>query len=93
MTPRRTVACLLLLVLALVPALGLAADDLSAPLVSKHQHVRLQHQPQRAWRTTPTTLTVPPPTPVLTARARLITLDAPVAVPVVVHLPFVPPRS
>jgi hypothetical protein len=93
MTPQRTLACLLLLLLALAPALGLAANDLSASAVGKHQHARLQHQPQRAWRTMPTTLTVPPPTPVLTARARLIALDAPVAMPVVVHRPFVPPRT
>ncbi|HET7343650.1 MAG TPA: hypothetical protein VFL90_19460 [Methylomirabilota bacterium] len=93
MTARRTVACLVLLLLALTPALGLASDDASAATVVKHQPTRLQHQPHRTWRAVATLPTVPPATPVGAASARLAAPDAPVAMPLVVHVPFVPPRT
>ena len=93
MTLRRTVAFVLLVALALVPALGLAADDLSASPIGKHHGARLHHQPDRLWRTVPTTLETATITPVMAPVERLATFDAALTVPLVVSVPFVPPRG
>jgi len=88
MTPCRTVACALLLALTLVPAMGLAAGAIAA---APGQH--LQRQAQPAWRTVPSTVTRPALTPSVAPVEHLAAPDAPVAVPLVVRIPFIPPRG
>ena len=93
MTLPRMLACVLLVSLALVPALGLAGDDLSAPPISKHHCARLRHPPDRMWRTVPTTLERSTFAPAVAPAERLKPVEVEVALPLVVSVPFVPPRG
>jgi hypothetical protein len=93
MTLPRTVACLLVLALALVPALGLAGDDLSASPFAKGQHAQLQHRPERSWRTVVTTFETSSFAPAAAPVRPLHMVDATLALPLVVTIPFVPPRG
>jgi hypothetical protein len=93
MTLPRTVACVLLVALALVPALGLAGDDLSAPPIGKHHEARLHHPPDSVWRTVPTTLEQSAFAPAVAPAERLKPVDVAIALPLVVSVPFVPPRG
>jgi len=93
MTLPRTVACVLLVALALVPALGLAGDDLSASPIGKHHGARLHHPPDRMWRTVPTTLERSTFAPAVAPAERLKPVDVAISLPLVVRVPFVPPRG
>jgi hypothetical protein len=89
----RLVIGLIVAVLALAPASGFAASDLSASPAGKHHSGRVHHQPDRGWRTVPST-----PAPGATVAAiprveRLAVVDTSVAVPLVVRVPFIPPRG
>jgi hypothetical protein len=89
----RLIVAVLILAVLLVPALGFAGDDLSATPLGKHHASRLHHQPDRGWRTAPTTLPSPPSLPNVAPVARLGLLDTRLALPLLVRLPFVPPRG
>jgi hypothetical protein len=93
MTVRRIVACVVLVALALVPTLGLAADGLSAAPLDKHHRTLLEHHPQRGWRTVATTLPRWTFTPLLVAIALVDAAPGAAAVPLLVRIPFVPPRA
>ena len=82
-----------LIVLALAPALGFAASDLSASPIGKHHAGRVHHQPDRPWRTVPSTPAPAASTPVLQRVERLSAVESAVTLPVVVRLPFIPPRG
>lgn len=89
----RVLAAVLIAALALAPAVGYAASDLSASPAGKHHGGRLHHQPSRAWRTTPTTLTAASTMPAVAAVARVTAVEISLALPLVVRVPFVPPRG
>jgi len=84
---------LLVIALALGPAFGFAASDLSASPTGKHHHGRLHHQPDRAWRTMPSTLVPAATLPAVTRTEWVGALASPVSIPLVVRVPFVPPRG
>jgi hypothetical protein len=89
----RSVVLLLVVALALVPALGFAASDLSAAPTGKHHHGRLHQQPDRAWRTLPSTLVPSATLPAVTRIERAGAFESLVSIPLVVRVPFVPPRG
>jgi len=89
----RVVAALLMAALALAPAVGYAASDLSASPAGKHHGGRLQHQPERVWRSTPSTLTAAPTAPAVPGVSWVGVVESSLALPVVVRVPFVPPRG
>ena len=93
MNAGRLIVALVIISLALVPALGFAADDLSATPIGKHHAGRLHHQPERGWRTAPSALPSPPSIPTVSPLAGLSLLDTRLALPLLVRLPFVPPRG
>ena len=93
MRTRRVIVSLVVLALLLVPALGFAADDLSASPIGKHHAGRLHHQPDRGWRTMPSTLTPPPLVPAVTRAEGVSPLEAVLPAPLLVRAPFVPPRG
>ena len=93
MNAGRGIVALLILSLVFVPALGFAADDLSATAIGKHHAGRVQHQPDRGWRAAPSALPSPPSIPTVTPLARLSLLDTTLALPLLVRVPFVPPRG
>ena len=84
---------LIVVALALAPALGFAASDLSASPIGKHHAGRVHHQPDRAWRTVPSTPAPAASAPVLQPVERLSGVESAVSLPVVVRLPFIPPRG
>jgi hypothetical protein len=88
----RTVVGLIVAALALAPAVGFAASDLSASPAGKH-HARLHHQPQRAWRTVPSTPPLVAAVPAVTRGGRVSRVETAVTLPLVVRIPFVPPRG
>ena len=93
MTPRRLLAALVIVSLALVPVVGFAWDDLSASPIDKHQRTR-QHEPSpRGWRTVPATLTLPALAPALRLVERVAAPAPARRLPLLVRLPFVPPRG
>lgn len=81
----------MLLSLAVVPVVGFACDDLSAAPMAKHHHT--ERPSHRTWRTVPGTLTAEADAPSLVPSERLTVLDPALAVPLLVHVPFVPPRG
>ena len=89
----RLVLSLVVVGLALAPALGFAASDLSASPIGKHHTGRVHHQPDRVWRTVPSTPAPADSTPALQRVERLSAVDSAVTLPVVVRLPFIPPRG
>ena len=89
----RSVVLLLVVALALVPALGFAASDLSAAPTGKQHHGRLHQQPDRVWRTMPSTLVPSATLPAVTRSERVGALESPATIPLVVRVPFVPPRG
>jgi hypothetical protein len=93
MTLPRLVVGLLVLALAVVPALGLAGDHLSASPFAKRQRAQLQHQPDRPWRTVVTTFETATAAPAVVPVQHLQIVDATLALPLVVSVPFVPPRG
>ena len=93
MNAGRLIVAVVIISLALVPALGFAADDLSATPSGKHHAARVQHQPDRGWRTAPSALPSPPSIPSVRPLTRLGLLDTTLALPLLVRLPFVPPRG
>lgn len=93
MPSARVLAALLIITLALAPAVGFASSDLSASPAGKHHGARLHHQPDRAWRTTPSTLAAPATAPAVTGVTRLGAVEAALVLPLVVRVPFVPPRG
>jgi len=92
MSARRVIVSLMVLALLLVPALGLAADDLSASPAGKHHAGRLHHQPDRAWRSMPTTPAPVVSIPALTGAQAVRLPETSLAAPLLVRAPFVPPR-
>jgi len=84
---------LLVLALALAPAVGFAASDLSASPASKHHGGRVHHQPDRTWRTVPATPTLSAAAPAVSGTARVSALETALALPLVARVPFVPPRA
>jgi len=93
MRARRGVLLLLILALTLAPAVGFAATDLSASPVGKHHAGRLHHQPDRGWRSVPSTLTPPPVVPDVMDAEAVSPVETMLAVPLVVRAPFIPPRG
>jgi hypothetical protein len=89
----RIVLGLVVAALALAPAVGFAASDLSASPVGKHHGARVHHQPDRAWRTVPGTPPRAAAAPVLTRVERASATEPGVTLPPVVRVPFVPPRG
>jgi hypothetical protein len=89
----RVLTAVLIAALALAPAVGYAASDLSASPAGKHHGGRLHHQPNRAWRSTPTTLTAVSAAPAVVEVARVTAVEHSLALPLVVRVPFVPPRG
>ena len=92
-TSRLVAFGLVVVALALAPALGFAASDLSASPIGKHHTGRVHHQPDRAWRTVPSTPAPAASRPVLRRVERVSAGDSAVTLPVVVRLPFIPPRG
>jgi hypothetical protein len=89
----RLIAVAVLLSLVLGPALGVAADDLSASAGTRH-HAGLRHQVTRGWRTTPGTVAPPPRVPRTAPRQALVEIREPCRrLPLLVRTPFVPPRG
>ena len=84
---------MVMVALALVPALGFAASDLSATPTGKQHHGRLHQQPDRAWRTMPSTLVPLTTLPAVTRMEPVGALESPASIPLVVRVPFVPPRG
>ena len=89
----RTIACLVLLTIVLVPALGLARDDFSELGRGAPRETGLRHQPTRPWRTIPGVVESPLVIPPMIPLAALDTSEPAHALPFVVHTPFVPPRG
>jgi hypothetical protein len=89
----RLVLGLLVAALALAPALGFAGSDLSASPAGKHHTGRVHHQPDRTWRTVPSAPAPPAAAPAVPRAKRLSAVEAAVPLPLVVRLPFVPPRG
>ena len=89
----RLVLGLVVVALALAPAFGFAASDLSASPIGKHHTGRVHHQPDRAWRTVPSTPGHLASAPVLQRVERLSTVESAITLPLVVRLPFIPPRG
>ncbi|HTO12008.1 MAG TPA: hypothetical protein VMQ51_10575 [Candidatus Binatia bacterium] len=88
----RIVIGLVVAALALAPAVGFAASDLSASPIGKH-HSRVHQQPDRGWRTVPSTPAPSATVPVVARVERVSAVEAAVALPLVVRLPFIPPRG
>jgi len=89
----RVVASLLIVALVLAPAVGFAGTDLSASPTGKHGSARLHHQPDRGWRSVPSTpvlSTAPLEVPVV---QRLSAVETIVVVAAVARVPFIPPRG
>jgi hypothetical protein len=93
MTLRPTVVWVLLAALALMPVLGLAVSGLSAAPSGEHHRPNLQHQAERVWRTVPTALGTSTFAPAVAPAGRLPVVDAVLALPLVIRIPFVPPRG
>jgi hypothetical protein len=93
MRARRVIVSLVVLALLLVPTLGFAADDLSASPSGEHHAGRLHHQPDRGWRTMPSTLAAPPPIPDVARAETVSPVEAVLTAPLLVRAPFVPPRG
>lgn len=89
----RTIACLVLLTIVLVPALGLAGDDFSGLGHGAPRETGLRHQPTRPWRTIPGVVEPTLVIPRMILLAALDTSEPAHALPFVVHTPFVPPRG
>jgi hypothetical protein len=89
----RALAALLILALALVPAVGFAGSELSASPTGKHHSGRVHHQPDRAWRTVPATPARAATAPVVTAIGRASAVETLPALPLVARVVFVPPRA
>jgi hypothetical protein len=93
MSSRRAIACVLMLVMVVVPVVGMAVDDLSVSPHGSHREAGLRHQPPRSGRSAPAA--VESPRPVLPA-VSFVPLDAtepPLVLPLLVRTPFVPPRA
>ena len=84
---------LLILALALAPAVGFAASDLSASPAGKHHGGRVHHQPDRAWRTVPATPALSAAAPAVSGGARVGAVETALVLPLVARVPFVPPRG
>lgn len=89
----RVLAALLIGALALAPVVGYAVSDLSASPAGKQHGGGLQHQPDRVWRSTPSTLTGTPTAPAAIRVTRVTAVETSLALPLVVRVPFVPPRG
>ena len=89
----RTIACLALLAIVLVPALGIAGDDFSGIGPGAQRETGLRHQPTRPWRTMPGVVEHPVVIPRMIPLAALDISEPAHALPFVVHTPFVPPRG
>ena len=89
----RIVLGLVVAALALAPAVGFAASDLSASPIGKHHTSRLHHPTDRGWRSVPGNPVPPAPAPTVTRAGRVSALETAVTLPLVVRLPFIPPRG
>jgi len=89
----RVLSVLLIVVLAFAPAIGFAASDLSASPAGKHHSGRVHHQPDRGWRTVPSTAAPAATVAAIPPVERLSVVETFTAVPLVVRVPFVPPRG
>jgi len=85
----RLMICTLLLAVILVPAVGVAFDDLSVP----GTHHALRPESARGWRTVPATVDRPAPARRTGEFVGLIGSDAAPTVPALVRALFVPPRG
>ena len=61
--------------------------------VRKSDEAALHHPPERMWRTVPTTLERSTFAPAVAPAERLEPVDVAIALPLVVSVPFVPPRG
>jgi hypothetical protein len=93
MRSSRALAALLILALALAPAVGFAGSDLSASPAGKHHSGRVHHQPDRAWRTVPATPASAATAPAVTATGPAGAVEALPVLPLVTRVVFVPPRA
>ena len=93
MRSARALVALLILALALAPAVGFAGSDLSASPAGKHHSGRVHHQPDRVWRTVPATPAPVATAPAVTATGRAGALEPLPALPLVARAVFVPPRA
>ncbi len=75
-------AALLIATLGLAPAIGFAASD-----------GRVHHQPERGWRTVPSTPAAPAMPGAVPLVERLDGTETALALPLVVRVPFIPPRG
>ena len=82
--------CALLVAMALVPALGVAGDDLSHR--GSRQEAGLRHQMSWSWRTAPATLAVAVVVRRVAPQSALDTQESERPLPLLVRTPFVPPR-
>jgi hypothetical protein len=90
----RIVLGLVVVALALAPVVGFASSDLSASPAGKHHTGRLHHQPERAWRTVPSTPASAAHVPAaVTGVERVRAVETAVTLPVVLRVPFIPPRG
>jgi hypothetical protein len=93
MRSSRALAALLILALALAPAIGFAGSELSASPAGKHHGGRVHHQPERGWRTVPATPAPAATAPSVTATGRAAAVETLPALPLVARVVFVPPRA
>lgn len=93
MIRRRTIACLVLLTIVLVPVLGFAGDDFSGLGRGVPRETGLRHQPSRPWRTIPGAVEPPLVIPRMVPLGALDVSEPAPALPVIVRTLFVPPRG
>jgi hypothetical protein len=93
MSPRRAVACLVLLALVLAPVMGVAGDELSGAGGHHHRAAGLRHQAPRPWRSVPAAVASPLTVPCVVQAMRLEPAEPEHDLPLFVRPPFVPPRA
>jgi hypothetical protein len=85
----RVIAGVVMLLLILLPALSIAADDLSA---SRHES-GMRQQPTRGWRTLPSAIERPAHVPRATLQQVVEVSEPESLLLLLIRTPFVPPRG
>jgi hypothetical protein len=93
MTLRRLVWFVIIVALAVVPALGYAGDHVGSSIDGKPHHPRVERPSHQTWRTPTTTLTTVTAVQDGPAGVRLAESDTTLVVPLLVRTRFVPPRG
>jgi hypothetical protein len=93
MAVRRVIVCVVLIMLVLVPALGLAGDDLSGPQRAGFHVTGLRHQPARPWRTIAAAIEPHIAIPRIVSLATLDDSEPSYPLPLIVRTRFIPPRG